>query len=220
MNANNAQPECFGVTGILDVYRQAINAVQLNGPTYFAPIINNAIDRYASEQVSQANQRYFILLMITDGEICDMSETIGAIVRASRLPMSIIIVGVGNADFTNMNILDCDDGLLKHKNEVAMREIVQFVPFSKFASNYTLLAEETLAEVPSQVTKYFSMKNIIPKEPMRVDPFQLIAQMAPQLPDVGPIGAAPQPLGVNAPPPYPVPQQPPQPLGVNAPPQQ
>jgi hypothetical protein len=36
------------------------------------------------------------------GVINDMNETIGAIVDASSLPLSIIIVGVGNADFERM----------------------------------------------------------------------------------------------------------------------
>ena len=42
---------------------------------------------------------YFVLLMITDGIISDMTATKEAIVNASHLPLSIIIVGVGNADF-------------------------------------------------------------------------------------------------------------------------
>uniref|UniRef100_A0A8C9DEM4 Copine C-terminal domain-containing protein n=1 Tax=Prolemur simus TaxID=1328070 RepID=A0A8C9DEM4_PROSS len=44
--------------------------------------------------------------------------------------MSIIIVGVGNADFTDMQILDGDDGVLRSpRGEPALRDIVQFVPF-------------------------------------------------------------------------------------------
>jgi hypothetical protein len=44
--------------------------------------------------------------------------------------MSIIIVGVGNADFTDMKILDGDDGALRSpRGEPALRDIVQFVPF-------------------------------------------------------------------------------------------
>lgn len=50
--------------------------------------------------------------------------------RASHLPMSIIIVGVGNADFTDMHVLDGDDGVLRSpRGEPALRDIVQFVPF-------------------------------------------------------------------------------------------
>ena len=55
------------------------------------------------------SQQYFILLMLTDGAISDMNNTKLAIIEASRLPMSIIIVGVGNANFDAMNILDADD---------------------------------------------------------------------------------------------------------------
>lgn len=48
--------------------------------------------------------------MLTDGELTDMNDTKLAIIRASRLPMSVIIVGVGNADFAGMEALDCDEG--------------------------------------------------------------------------------------------------------------
>lgn len=62
-----------------------------------------------------------------------MADTREAIVRASYLPMSIIIVGVGNADFTDMQILDGDDGVLRSpKGEPVLRDIVQFVPFREF----------------------------------------------------------------------------------------
>ena len=60
-------------------------------------------------EVSQSNQKYLILLIITDGIINDMKKTIDEIVRGSSLPLSIIIVGVGNADFSSMDVLDADD---------------------------------------------------------------------------------------------------------------
>lgn len=62
-----------------------------------------------------------------------MADTREAIVHASHLPMSVIIVGVGNADFTDMQILDGDDGILRSpKGEPVLRDIVQFVPFKDF----------------------------------------------------------------------------------------
>ena len=80
-------------------------------------------------------QNYFVLLIITDGVISDIQETIAAIVYASSLPMSIIIVGVGPADFKAMDVLDADKGLLKSADgQVAKRDIVQFVPFREFTN--------------------------------------------------------------------------------------
>lgn len=83
--------------------------------------------------LSNVFQQYFILLIITDGEITDLDQTKQAIINASKLPMSIIIVGVGEADFKAMEFLDRDDGVLKSPTgEPAARDIVQFVPFRQF----------------------------------------------------------------------------------------
>ena len=62
-----------------------------------------------------------------------MADTVSAIVYGSTLPFSIIIVGVGSADFTAMDQLDCDKGMLRDvRGHVAQRDIVQFVPFRNF----------------------------------------------------------------------------------------
>ena len=68
---------------------------------------------------------YEILLILTDGEIHDMSAVKEMIVQAANsLPLSIIIIGIGNADFTNMQILDGDNGLVSDTGVCAVRDIV------------------------------------------------------------------------------------------------
>ena len=42
---------------------------------------------------------YFILLIITDGEIHDFKESVRMLVDLSKLPCSIIILGVGEHEF-------------------------------------------------------------------------------------------------------------------------
>jgi hypothetical protein len=59
--------------------------------------------------------------------INDMEETKAAIIAASALPISIIIIGVGSADFSGMEALDSDKGLLAAGGKTAERDIVQFV---------------------------------------------------------------------------------------------
>lgn len=91
-----------------------------------------------------------MLLILTDGIINDMEKTIDEIVRGSSLPMSIIIVGVGDADFSSMDILDADDDPLYSKKfkKFMQSDIVQFVPFSEFKNDPKLLAKEVLEEIP------------------------------------------------------------------------
>ena len=104
-------------------------------------------------------------MIITDGIINDMQKTIDEIVRGSELPLSIIIVGVGEADFSSMDVLDADDEpLYSNKYKKHMKsDIVQFVPFSEFRRDAFKLAKETLQEIPGQLTSFFQKRNIYPR---------------------------------------------------------
>jgi hypothetical protein len=92
-----------------------------------------------------------------------MPETIDNIVKLSYLPISVIIIGIGSADFSKMDSLDSDDALLRGRSGVAKRDIVQFVPFNKFKANPAMLAAEVLRELPRQVTGFYKMMKMAPK---------------------------------------------------------
>jgi len=99
LNGNPENPMCHGIEGVSAAYYHSIQRVQLYGPTNFAPIIRQIV-RIAEESYRQnPGEEYFVLLMLTDGIISDMDQTKEAIVTAASLPISIIIVGVGPAEF-------------------------------------------------------------------------------------------------------------------------
>ena len=154
-------PEVEGVEGILQAYRNAIvNGIGLYGPTNFEPSLRTMME-FVKERISL--QEYHIMLYITDGAITDMQKTVSAIVEASHLPMSIIIVGVGKADFGRMVDLDSDDALLTDNyGNKASRDIVQFVEFNKYSQDLSLLHEDVLEEVPDQVVLYMMNNGIAP----------------------------------------------------------
>lgn len=171
LNFNPSNPFCQGVQGILQAYYNSLKNVQLYGPTNFAPVINH-VARFATAVTDGSN--YFVLLIITDGVITDMPQTMQAIVNASGLPMSIIIVGVGDADFDAMDTLDGDEVRLSYNGRHAVRDIVQFVPFRDFlrganGSNMQMcqaaLAKEVLAEIPEQFLSYMKAHNFKPRPP-------------------------------------------------------
>ncbi|XP_073184495.1 copine-8 isoform X2 [Lepidochelys kempii] len=166
LNGNPQNPYCNGIDGVMEAYYRSLKSVQLYGPTNFAPVINH-VARYASS-VKDGSQ-YFVLLIITDGVISDMAQTKESIVNASKLPMSIIIVGVGPAEFDAMEELDGDVVRISSRGKYAERDIVQFVPFRDYidrSGNYILsmarLAKDVLAEIPDQFLSYMRVRGIKP----------------------------------------------------------
>ncbi|KAK5850065.1 hypothetical protein PBY51_014347 [Eleginops maclovinus] len=163
INFNPSNPFCVGIEGVVQAYQQCLPQLKLSGPTNFSPVIDH-VACFARQALRQHKaSQYFVLLIITDGVITDMDQTCTAIVKASCLPMSIIIVGVGGADFSEMVFLDSDDELLSSpRGDVATRDIVQFVPFRDFQDNSAALAQSVLAELPDQVSSFFNLFRLKP----------------------------------------------------------
>lgn len=167
LNGDYFRPECDGIAGVEIAYKHCLNNTRLYGPTNFSEFIEALNERSEQCEVSQYNQEYNVLLILTDGAISDMPKTIDAIVRASSQPISIIIVGVGSADFKSMETLDADMKPLysptyrKHME----RDIVQFVPFNDCKNDQFLLAKEVLGELPNQLVDYFVTRGILPNKP-------------------------------------------------------
>uniref|UniRef100_A0A7N8YID0 Copine-3 n=1 Tax=Mastacembelus armatus TaxID=205130 RepID=A0A7N8YID0_9TELE len=149
INFDPSNPFCAGIEGVVYAYQQCLPQVKLYGPTNFSPIINHVAHFGRQAMQQKTASEYFVLLIITDGVITDMDQTRNAIVNASCLPMSIIIVGVGGADFSAMEFLDGDDGLLRSATgEAAMRDIVQFVPFRQFQNVRYTIKQSLLGHAP------------------------------------------------------------------------
>ena len=154
-------PEIYLIDNVIEEYKNCFNNIQLAGPTLFCPMIRKVIKNIRKENNPL---KYHILLILTDGIIQDMQETIDALVEGSFLPLSVIIIGIGNDHFQEMMILDGDDVPLVSSNGIKrMRDLVQFVPFNKYKNNPEKLAEQVLEEVPRQITEYYIMNNIFPE---------------------------------------------------------
>jgi hypothetical protein len=167
LNCNPNDPEINGIDGILQTYRNVLTNCQLYGPTFFHLIIDRLNDQVKEDMARENYNNYNILMILTDGIIEDMDDTINSLVEASYLPISVIIIGIGNADFSNMNVLDADDEpLIDSNGRKADRDLVQFVPYKKFENNGQKLAQEVLEEIPRQIVEFYQHKKISPGDPV------------------------------------------------------
>ncbi|KAF8409796.1 hypothetical protein HHK36_005875 [Tetracentron sinense] len=110
---NSYNSPCSGFKNLLDRYREIVPNVCLAGPTSFAPIIETAIGI-----VDNSGGQYHVLLIIADGQVTrsvdtehgqlsqQEQNTINAIVKASKYPLSIVFVGVGDGPWDMMQQFD------------------------------------------------------------------------------------------------------------------
>ncbi|KAJ0667797.1 putative transcription factor C2H2 family [Helianthus annuus] len=148
---------CNGFEDVLSRYREIVPNLILSGPTSFAPVIEQAMTI-----VEQSGGQYHVLLIIADGQVTrsvdtergqlspQEQKTVDAIVEASKLPLSIVLVGVGDGPWDMMKEFD---------DNIPDRDFdnFQFVNFTEIMSkNVPLIRKETefalsaLMEIPSQ----------------------------------------------------------------------
>lgn len=148
---------CHGFEEVLARYREIVPHLKLAGPTSFAPIIDAAIDI-----VENSNGQYHVLVIIADGQVTRSSDvppgrfspqeqaTINSIVAASHYPLSIILVGVGDGPWEEMQQFDDN---IPHR----AFDNFQFVNFTKIMSENTDMEKKetafalaALMEIPFQ----------------------------------------------------------------------
>jgi hypothetical protein len=71
LNGKPQEPIVIGLHGIMDAYSDTLSHSQFEEPTFFGPILRNAI-KQATVWKESNSDNYLIKLIFTDGEIHDM----------------------------------------------------------------------------------------------------------------------------------------------------
>ena len=77
----------------------------------------------AKEAEKTNGKEYIVLVIVSDCCIVDEVETTRMLVEASELPLSLIIVGIGENDFHFMEHLDGDTQTLRYGGKLASRDV-------------------------------------------------------------------------------------------------
>ncbi|KAH3807276.1 hypothetical protein DPMN_135611 [Dreissena polymorpha] len=127
---------CSGFREVLSAYESVVGRVSLSGPTNFAPIINIAI------RIVELTRLFHTLVIVSDGQKVSEQATRDAIVEASNWPLSIILVGVGDGPWTQMQ---------EYEDSFPTRKFDNF-QFVHFESRFPIakFAFSALMKIPDQ----------------------------------------------------------------------
>jgi hypothetical protein len=165
--------EVEGVDGVLSAYRGVFKSgLVMSSPTDITEVIQTAAVRAQSSleaAMQNGRQTYTILLLVSDGAVSDVSATAACLEQVHDAPMSVVIVGVGNANFSGMRFLD-------DLSKPGKRDIVQFVPFNEHCRSAVDLSSTTLREIPDQLVGYFTKKGIVPLSAIEVQEEDIVVE--------------------------------------------
>lgn len=163
LNGDAKNPEIHTIDEVIRIYDQNSKNIKLLGPTRFAQVIAEC------KKIVEGGKNpkmFHILMILTDGEIHDLKETIDEIADISKrnLPLSIVIVGLGDEEFSNMVRLDGDELAIR----AGVKDIVQFLKMNEVVKRSrpeevnANLAALVLEEIPGQMIQHFKEKGMYP----------------------------------------------------------
>ena len=66
LSGNPGDVEAYGLEHLMELYNKALMSIEFSGPTYFGPIIQEAL-KIANLNAQEGSRTYQILLILTDG---------------------------------------------------------------------------------------------------------------------------------------------------------
>jgi len=126
-----------GFQEVLARYAELTPKVVMSGPTSFAPAIDAAV------HIVKTTGQYHILLVLADGQVTSAKATADAVVRASGVALTILIVGVGD---------EIDEEAMRAMDEGLPARRFDNLHFVRLSDDMTDVefAVEALMEVPDQ----------------------------------------------------------------------
>lgn len=162
LSGDPKNPYVKGVQNILQAYRQTSMGAQFYAPVDYSEVIHEVIKMAKVARENKADI-YFVLIILTNGNIKQIDDTLNDVVQASELPISILFNGIyntahpiGGGDHSKLTQLL--DPALKSlsTNQPLKRQCTYFVEHEKSSDNHAV--RELLSVLPMQITQWLLSK--------------------------------------------------------------
>jgi len=99
------EPYINHVDDIIINYEKRIKTIHFSNPTNIQYILKEIIQMAKKSKTESKSINYYTVLITTDGSFDDFNEAKNLFIDASKLPISIFIVGIGNAHFGKLEYI-------------------------------------------------------------------------------------------------------------------
>jgi hypothetical protein len=161
------QVEVSSVAKLIEEYFACFDHVSLDRHSSLAPLVAEISKMVLERTKAGIFDTYTVLVIFTHGQIEDKQSFAHELVRASTLPLSIIVVGLGKGEFSSLRALDDPKkyGLPRSAitGETAERDVLTLVELESVKQDKEWLTGLVLSQLSCQVADYMKIINRTPK---------------------------------------------------------
>ena len=163
-----SSPGSRGIGGIFQVYNKFTRMVELAGPRLLLPTLEKFFKLTDQNDEVEIYSAGFIF---TVGDPADFEECARFLKTSSDQPISIFIIGIGQASFSKLRTLEkiLEEGAKQSTRQVKMRNNVKFKAIYDFGPDLEALVSLLLKTLEIQMVKYMHLHKITPKPPSDID---------------------------------------------------
>ena len=162
MNGNFFDPVVTDYPQLYKAYSESLQKVEISLPVNYESIFNIACDYAEYEKQNHEARNYFVLIVVSAGVIDDFDASYEAVSRAADLPLSVLMVKVGNVQLEDVN--DPAEMITRSEElfEECERRYVDIVSFEDFKEGGASAAFELelIKRIPDQVQKYMEKNSV------------------------------------------------------------
>jgi len=190
LSGNHSDPWISGLERLKGAVNRVTNVDNL--AALFEPLIEKAV-KQAKQSKATGSKEYTVVVILTKGSIHDVETTLKSLLGCDVLPISILILGIGEKRFDKLELFE-KEGFFLPADKVK-RPFIHFWKSGNFDSTETMV-EESLKEIPSQLLEYMKMSDIKVGPQKKVDVRKILATKKTfKLDDYAGVGSRPPKVG-------------------------
>ena len=173
------------IENIESVYKECLNKIKFNEDNVLSPLIQN-IRKVIYSKYKSSTYSILFLLINSPPKNNDFQNTIDALIENTYLPLSVVIIGIGNSEFDDIK------KLFSHKNKISSKGIEKlrnnsyFITMKDCDLNNDILKNKCLKDIPKQIVQYYSINKTTPNnvKEKNLDNIEVNASPPPSILDI------------------------------------
>ena len=158
-------PNLLGLTNIKQAYTECLKKIDFGrNNNYLSPLLNH-IQKRIYEKNNLTNYNILFLLINKCPKKDDIQSTIDALIQSSCLPLSIVIIGIGDNEneFNNIKNLYINNNI-SSKGIKKVNNNIFFISMKECNYDDSILKDKCLKEIPKQLSTFYELANISIKD--------------------------------------------------------